>query len=159
MVYGLSTSCPGNQKPRNPRTGILTGGELAKDFCQGRGPARHGTEERHSHVKELRRSCHHPAWDTGPGCWLLAVATARHCWSNQPAATLHGSATGRPLGAPRVVLGPGRSGLGQPQRKNPLERHGLHFEKQNHICKRDSASKSGCARKAILEELLTLHLA
>lgn len=39
-----------------------------------------------------RRSCHHPAWETGLGCWLLAVATARHCWSDQPAATLHGSA-------------------------------------------------------------------
>lgn len=40
-----------------------------------------------------------------------------------------------------------------------LERHSLRFEKQNHICKRDSASKSRCARKTVLEGLLTLHLA
>lgn len=34
-----------------------------------------------------------------------------------------------------------------------LQRHSLCFVKQNHICKKGSASKNGCARKAILEGL------
>lgn len=145
---------PGYQKLCNHRTGILTGGEPANDLCQG-APACHGTKERYSHVKELRLSCHHP---TQGDRTRMPGTGGGHCAALLERST--GSDTARIRHHPASACS--RSGTGTWEdltRAAIKERRSLHFVKQSHTCKRGSARRGLCARKAILKGLLTLHLA
>lgn len=91
---------------------------------------------------------------------MLAVATAWHYWSDQPAAIPCGSHTAQPpyssgsgAGAWEGLTGAALKGESSQRGRNHIRTR----RKQNHICGRGSASKEGVP--GILEGLLTLHLA